>query len=294
MVPKYISSAEDLVTTHEQVRAGFLEQAIQKTEIATPYIEDAVQFRKALEGIGNIDELVHKPHLLDKLLTAAAFSQKAKNHLTTDELQQALADVIKTLAASSTVNWKEELVSRFLLTKGESLGGSMRNITGASGGAKFSDAILNDLKSRDLDFNCQQSNKGKLQEISWSDRIMLFDKKTPQGEKNIDVILLDASNTVSSAKVLLNTEKRILACGEIKGGIDPAGADEHWKTANSALGRIRTTFTHKPSLFFVGAAIQTSMANEIFCQLNDGRLSHAANLTVQQQLEDLASWLCEI
>ena len=30
--------------------------------------------------------------------------------------------------------------------------------------------------------------------------------------------------------------------GELKGGIDPAGADEHWKTGNSALVRIRKAF----------------------------------------------------
>ena len=29
--------------------------------------------------------------------------------------------------------------------------------------------------------------------------------------------------------------KHYLACGELKGGIDPAGADEHWKTAGKAL-----------------------------------------------------------
>jgi len=31
--------------------------------------------------------------------------------------------------------------------------------------------------------------------------------------------------------------------GELKGGIDPAGADEHWKTANKALDKMRKPFT---------------------------------------------------
>ena len=39
------------------------------------------------------------------------------------------------------------------------------------------------------------------------------------------------------------------------------------------------------------AAIQAAMASEIFTQLQDGRISYAANLTVREQLVDLASWL---
>lgn len=53
--------------------------------------------------------------------------------------------------------------------------------------------------------------------------------------------------------------EKYLALGELKGGIDPAGADEHWKTANSALQRIRTGFAKKsltPYTFFIGAAIE--------------------------------------
>jgi len=98
-------------------------------------------------------------------------------------------------------------------------------------------------------------------------------------------------------KEAFNDPKRYIAAGELKGGIDPAGADEHWKTANSALDRIRTSFIKektKPALFFVGAAIESSMATEIFEQLENGHLAHAANLTSNKQLEDLASWLTNL
>jgi len=98
----------------------------------------------------------------------------------------------------------------------------------------------------------------------------------------------------TSTKQVLNELGRYLACGELKGGIDPAGADEHWKTANSALHRIRMHFDEhetKPKLFFCGAAIADAMAHEIFEQLGDGRLAYAANLTVPEQVDDLATWL---
>ena len=54
-------------------------------------------------------------------------------------------------------------------------------------------------------------------------------------------------------KSILNNTAAFVALGELKGGLDPAGADEHWKTANSALGRIRKGFAkkeNKPFTFF--------------------------------------------
>ena len=96
----------------------------------------------------------------------------------------------------------------------------------------------------------------------------------------------------------LEMPENYLACGELKGGVDPAGADEHWKTAQSAFDRIRDRFAQKnlkaPALFFVGAAIETTMAGQIFARLQDGRLTHAANLTVPQQVADLANWLVSL
>lgn len=121
---------------------------------------------------------------------------------------------------------------------------------------------------------------------------MLFDKTPPFINKNIDVILL---HVASGSTVALNSPNSYLACGELKGGIDPAGADEHWKTAKSALDRIRGAFKDPPPrLFFVGAAIEAAMAVEILLQLHSGELDHAANLTSPAQLSDLASWLVSL
>jgi hypothetical protein len=88
-----------------------------------------------------------------------------------------------------------------------------------------------------------------------------------------------------------------VALGELKDGIDPAGADEPWKTANAHLGRIRRSFGALgvlPHLFFVGNAIEASMAGEIWNQLQSGELSNAANLTDNSQTMSLVSWLCNL
>ena len=86
--------------------------------------------------------------------------------------------------------------------------------------------------------------------------------------------------------------------GELKGGIDPAGADEHWKTANSALNRIRDSYKKAGysniKTAFVGAAIEKAMAKEIYSQLCDGTMTNATNLTNANQLIDFCNWLISL
>ena len=168
----------------------------------------------------------------------------------------------------------------------------MRNLTGAMAGEQLIKAILVPLHQKGAEPAISRSATGKIQSISWDERVLLFDKKPRFINKSVDVILLNASG---SAVPPINSPDSFLACGELKGGIDPAGADEHWKTAKSALDRIRTAFKNTPpSLFFVAAAIQAAMAVEIFEQLETGALGHAANLTSPTQLSDLASWLVSL
>jgi hypothetical protein len=88
-----------------------------------------------------------------------------------------------------------------------------------------------------------------------------------------------------------------IALGELKGGIDPAGADEHWKTARSAINRIQEAFSKhklKPHTFFIGAAIETKMASEIWQMLKHGVLQNAANLTDEDQIASITRWLCSL
>ena len=130
--------------------------------------------------------------------------------------------------------------------------------------------------------------------MSWDQRVMVLDRKPKVVGKNIDVVVLQTASG-KSVQELLEDKNTYVACGEIKGGIDPAGADEHWKTAHSALERIRMTFgLQTPALFFAGAAIEASMAHEIVAQLRSNRLTYAANLTKPQQTGDLANWLVSL
>ncbi len=116
----------------------------------------------------------------------------------------------------------------------------------------------------------------------------------PAVKNNIDMCLFDSFYESYSVNVTRNP-KQYIALGELKGGIDPAGADEHWKTARTALERIHKGFAkYTPLTFFIGAAIEKKMAGEIWDLLEDGIISNAANLTDENQILSIISWLCSL
>ncbi len=145
----------------------------------------------------------------------------------------------------------------------------------------------------------------QLRGLHWSyngqPRTLVYNLTVPLFKKNVDLCLFDCQPDEmefgkKKASVHYHPE-RYLALGELKGGIDPAGADEHWKTANSALQRVRTAFSKKslsPHTFFVGAAIEKSMAAEIYHQLETEVITNAANLTQEEQVISLCEWLIHL
>ena len=142
----------------------------------------------------------------------------------------------------------------------------------------------------------------RIKAIYWkkkSERLLILNTNVPLVNKNVDLFVLQATpeDLKSGNQSIIHQSDKYVALGELKGGIDPAGADEHWKTANSALNRIRTGFDKKklkPQTFFIGAAIENAMAVEIFKQLKSGTMNNAANLTNDQQLTEICDWLINI
>ena len=291
---RYVRTPADLVTPIDMTQAGFLQQALRKTREASPYVERARQLLESLERVQRPQDLMDIAEIRDDLVTAAGFSDKAANYFSSSQLGAALLEVLQHVQETAGPSWRTEIVYRFLLTRGDTLGGVMRNIMGAEAKARFADAVAEALRSKSISPRITRSakNVNKIQQISWPGRLLLFDKKPKLIGKNVDAILLYQPETLLSAVPPLESKDNYLLCGEVKGGIDPAGADEHWKTALGALARIRARFEPgHPKLFFVGAAIEDSMAAEIFAQLESGLLDHAANLNAPQQLSDLAAWL---
>ena len=127
-------------------------------------------------------------------------------------------------------------------------------------------------------------------------RTLLYNVTVPLFRNNVDLSLFNCSAEDLTREVI-KTPSAYIALGELKGGIDPAGADEHWKTARTALNRIQNAFSKRelnPHTFFIGAAIETKMAKEIWEMLKQGRLENAANLTDENQVTSVSQWLCTL
>ena len=246
----------------------------------------------------------------EKLISAAGVSAKARDYITDDDINEKLAGIIEGIPEARGKHFREELFYRYLLTKGASLDGEMRNYAGAEAGRLLVAALLAALEVKhDPLVSFKDNNDAeklpeaksiaeskKVQKIEWHNRLLLFDKKPGLVRKNVDMILLDASSR-RGERILLTERACYLACGELKGGIDPAGADEHWKTARAALDRVAAVLlpnSGSPPSSSSARPSKTSMAEEIFDWLQGGKLAHAANLTVQRQVDDLASWLANL
>ena len=314
----HLKSYESLITPYEETRAGFISLALEKNRKATPFVEEAKALKVFASRAKTARDWLKIHEIQSSLLTAAGISDKAKNHLQEDDKQEAIKGLIESFLEPSSNLFIDELVYRFLLTRGDSLGGSMRNLAGALGEWKFTRILISTFSITGIDFeyldsktkkwmkpNSQLEIEKHIKGLHWlsngNKRILIYNLTVPIVKKNVDLCLFDCSPTDiifgSNKNSAHRKPEKYLALGELKGGIDPAGADEHWKTANSALERIRKAFSGKncnPKTFFVGAAIESAMAKEIYNQLENGTLSNGANLTSEEQVVSLCDWLIKI
>lgn len=314
----HIKTARDLVTTLEARRSGFLEYALRRNKESIPFIDRSKALKAVLEAhTKHPRDILGIKNIRESLLEAAGISVKAKAHLSETDKDGLLNDFIEKVLLPSGGAYIDEILYRYLLTAGDALGGKMRNIVGSIAKEKLIRFIISQLQISGLKFSCitknhqwvfgdkfAPENADSIKAIRWINhahdkRILIYDINVPQVKKNIDIVLLEDCLTTATPKTadlksLLENQQHYLAIGELKGGIDPAGADEHWKTANSALGRVRTAFINKLPLLFVGAAIEQAMAAEIFAQYQTGDLSNCANLTNDDQLAALCEWLVRL
>jgi hypothetical protein len=310
----HLKSSKSLETTRAAVRAGFVAQALEKNRRATPFVWQARALKATASRAQTPADLLNMPGIQEGLLTAAGVSDKAAGHLEDTDKTEAIQGLIQNFLEPEGDNFVEELVFRFLLTKGDTLGGSMRNVGGFLAQCRLTRSIIGHL--RIAGHQCRWLESGKtnwqdlmdhdtdielrLRGLSWigpaGPRTLIYNLTVPIVRNNIDLCLFDrAAETLT--KETYSDASAYLALGELKGGIDPAGADEHWKTAHTALNRIRTAFAKaksRPATFFIGAAVATKMATEIWSLLKKNELDNAANLTDDAQLASISRWLCSL
>lgn len=284
---KYITKASDLVTTKTATIEGFSWQANEKLERANSYISTAEYFMRNASKIKNIDDARKDSTICEFLIATCMLSKKSLSHLnieTQNELITKQVDFNK----FPDLEYLKTLTQRYYLTSGDSLGGTMRNVVGQSAQDKLTESIMERLcllqKSPERILN----KKNKTVAIKWADRRVMFDMKPKFINNSVDIIVVKGNSAESGN---LENPYDYLCCGELKGGIDPAGADEHWKTAKTALQRIASTFETNglniPKLVFLGAAIETAMSEEIYNLLSTGWLTGAANINYENQFTEV-------
>lgn len=315
MIPyhRHLSNAKDLVTSYQETRAGFIALALEKNRRATPAVEEARALKFNASLAKEPKKLLDIKDIRPALLAASGVSDKAASHMLPENKDEAIKNLIENFLEPAGKDFVEELVFRFLLTRGDTLGGSMRNIGGALAQKKLTRSIISTLHVAGVvlywlplnssgwveigedDTDIESQLKGLSWTIDKRNRTLIYNVKVGIVDKSVDLSLLDCD--YNDLTECLKVANAYIALGELKGGIDPAGADEHWKTANTSLGRIRKSFAKKkysPNLFFIGAAIADAMAKEIWSQLKRGDLSNAANLTNSDQVSSICKWLCEL
>lgn len=308
-----ITSPSELVTSREQTRAGFINFALKKNELSTPFVNEAKTLKVLASRANNPKELIAIKEIRSGLITAAGLSDKSLVYLTEADVLNAINNLVDKFLEPEGKYFVDALVYRYLLIRGDTLGGSMRNYVGAFAQQKLIRTLISNLHIMGVPFLWAEDSKQKewtqgvttddveckAKFIYWQheghDHLLGFNLNIPVVKKNVDICLFDAKPIDIEDKDFLKKNEKFLMLGELKGGIDPAGADEHWKTGNTALDRIRKAFLDAglPNIptSFVAAAIEKSMAEEIFEQICNNTLSYATNLTIDEQLVNYCEWI---
>ena len=127
---QHLSSSNDLVTPYAAVRAGFIALALEKNRRATPFVAQARALKVSASEAQRAVDLLSIEEIQPALLTASGVSDKAVTHLQPQDKTEAIQGLIKNFLDSAGASFVEELIFRFLLTRGDTLGGSMRNTGG--------------------------------------------------------------------------------------------------------------------------------------------------------------------
>lgn len=311
----FVTSPESLVTTHAAYRAGVLEIALFKNKESIPYLDKAKALFVALkQNTRTCSDILAMAEIHETVLEAAGITQKTKKHLTAEDKSDLLRKFIDEVLAKAGRNYVEEIVYRYLMALGEQLGGHMRNRIGNLARGKMVRQIVAQLKIAGIPFrffadrgrswsseSAYNANMAEsIKAIEWRNgakiRTFLNNVNVEGLSKNVDMVLLEKElSTISSAetKKALADTKDILMMGELKGGIDPAGGDEHWKTARGALERIRKAYK-RVDIMFICASIEKAMAKEIYSMFQMGDLNCVANLTDENQLGSACEWIIKL
>ena len=149
---KYIKTAENLETTYEETKIGFLSIALRKSKEATHYVNLASAFRAVADEYDNPVDLISNNDITISMCEAAGVSTKARGYRLPKDTKDILTDFVEEYLVTAGNRYVDELINRYLLTQGDALGGRMRNIVGGLAGEKLTQNIISALTIRNYTF----------------------------------------------------------------------------------------------------------------------------------------------
>src|ERR1035437_1327333 len=231
---KHLRQASDLITPVADTRAGFVAMAVERSARAVPYVSEAKALQAVASNTETPDQLLSLNAIRSGLISAAGISDKASGHMQDEDKTQAINELIANHLEAAGSSYVEELFYRFLLTKGDSLGGSMRNVTGTLAGRKLIRGILSALNLAGVPYAWRATAKSgwisatpedagiesQLRSLAWSNckgpRVLLFNCNAPMVGKNVDYCLLSCDPPACDESV--GNSNSYIALGELKGG----------------------------------------------------------------------------
>lgn len=285
---------KDLITQEKYVIAGCKWQAKRKAELTANILKYSFEAKRLLRKIENnkqiINKIIKNPILFDFIIGATMLSQKSLQHFSESELKKYIKSNIN-FDRINEQNYLNELERYYLMSAGESIGGKIRNIVGKKGNDIFINYIKEYLDNNNISYSVIEKNEN-VQKIYTDELVILFNKKPNFIGKSVDFMVL---KKYQDGTYDIEDHNQYISAGELKSGIDPAGADEHWKTAATALKRIHQGFVKKgvdsPNIFFIGGAISRHMAGEIIHYIENNKLKYAANLNYKKQMQNIVEHL---
>jgi hypothetical protein len=141
----HLQRSSDLITPYEEIRAGFIALALERNRRATPTVELARSLKAMAMQAKTPAELMTITGIESALISAAGVSDKAAKHMLPEDKKEAIQGLIANFLEPAGSAFVEELVFRYLLTRGDALGGSMRNVGGVMAQRKLSRSLISAL-----------------------------------------------------------------------------------------------------------------------------------------------------
>jgi len=118
-------------------------------------------------------------------------------------------------------------------------------------------------------------------ELANGNRLLLNRQITWLGEDGEELKI--GPDLISTDDTEFVQDMPLLWAGELKGGADPAGSDEHWKTATQAFNRIllacEKTGREQPPLSFMATILVDRVAREAQLRSSSTKASSPASIT---------------